>query len=201
MSDVSRTSLDKLSKHWASGKDDSTLPERERKLLERMNFVDNLIRGYRSRKFCITALRKKFPEISQATAYRDYNDTKRFFGSLSLADKEYDRGILEEMAMKGIRMALELGDLKSYFAGIREVRLIRGYSNEDFNKIPVEDLINKQIIVKAAGARGPIEINLDNAEEVDYEEVEELLEMTSIFNQDIDKLQESFVKKDGANTK
>jgi hypothetical protein len=198
MSDIARiASLDLIAAHYAKGLSDELLPEAEKNLLDRLNFCDNLIRACRTRKFCREALEKKFG-VSTATAYRDFKDTKKFFGSMSLADKEYDRAVLEEMAMKGVRMALELGDLKSYFSGIRELRLIRGYANEEFNKIPIEDLINKQIIVRAAGAKGPIEINIDNAEDVDFTMVNELLEQTSIFEKSVEELQKDFVKKPDA---
>jgi hypothetical protein len=201
MSDIVRyAALDKLAEHYRKGLSDDLLPTEEKQLLERLNFVDNLIRGCRSRKFCIEAVRKKF-YVSQATAYRDYKDTKRFFGSMSLADKEYDRGNLEELAMKGVRMAMELGDLKAYFSGIREIRLIRGYGSEDFDKIPIEDLIKKQIIVQAAGSKGIIEINLDNATDIDFVDLNELLDQTSIFGQPVEDLQKVFVKKDGADLK
>lgn len=201
MSDIVRLpSLDALSEHYQTGLPDSALPQEDQDLLARLNFCDNLIRGCRTRKFCKEALIKKF-NVSSSTAYRDYNDTKRFFGSLSLAEKEYDKQHLEEMAMKGVRMAIAAGDLKAYFTGIKEIRLLRGYGSEEANSIPIEDLIHREIIIRSAGSKGPIDINLDSAEDIDHQDVTELLGQSSIFEQPVGDLQKLFAKKDGPDHK
>ncbi|MCO6501352.1 MAG: hypothetical protein J5I47_13385 [Vicingus serpentipes] len=88
------------------------------KRLDKIDFVDNLIRNGRSPKQIITFLQKRFPSegISRATAYRIIKDAKYVYGSTNREDKEYWRSVLVDLIFDTRKRARLAGDIKTMAA-------------------------------------------------------------------------------------
>jgi len=128
---------DRISKYFTNP-DLYPISSSELSQLERWNFIDDLIRQGFERKVIVAMVQKKY-EISQPQAYRDINDTKIFFGSMSLESKVYDRMVIIENLNKCYKMALNKGDLKT--AVLAQKAILENMGVDDENKLDFQKLM------------------------------------------------------------
>lgn len=84
------------------------------KRLDKIDFVDNLIRNGNSPKQVLVYLQKRFKEdeISRATAYRYIADAKYVYGTINRESKDYWRGVLIDLILETRRLARRDQDYK-----------------------------------------------------------------------------------------
>lgn len=157
------------------------LADDEKKLLDRWNFADNLIRTYQDSRTIIEMIMAKF-KISEATAYRDLAYAKRFFGSINIGDKDYYRSIYAEQLEEYAKQAASKMDYKTATAAIKEAAEIRGLKDGDEVKDLYLDLepckFELSVTININGQAKLSTINLDrleNVQEAEYVEVEEAI--------------------------
>lgn len=107
-------------RHLVSEPGEVVLNEVQKKLLERWDFCDNLIRGGRFTKREIEGLLKNKFKVSMATARRDYYDTGVVYGSQIPSNKKYLLGVHAEMIREEMIAAKREGDRKGFAALSRE---------------------------------------------------------------------------------
>lgn len=154
------TSLDKICAYLqTSGK--KTLSPALQERLDKIDFVDNLIRNGRSPKEVAAILPRRYPDekISRATAYRYIADARYVFGSISRNDKEYWRSVLVDLILETRKKARQDNDLKTMAACEANLYKALALDKEDpdlppFDKLqaPIQILqINNTFIEKYKG--------------------------------------------------
>lgn len=136
------TVYDIILKSWLSHKTDE-LPEEQRKMLERWEQADRLLRNgeliqnvtpdgitEKQTRFNVSKvvewLKEKY-KVSARTAYEDVYNAKRFFLSCEgRPDKEYERAIAITFGEALMERAEEKGDLKAAAAIYKELNKIKG---------------------------------------------------------------------------
>jgi hypothetical protein len=85
------------------------------KRLDKIDFVDNLIRNGRSPKQVLVFLQKRFKDekISRATAYRYIADAKYVYGTINRESKDYWRGVLIDLILETRRLSKAEKDYKT----------------------------------------------------------------------------------------
>ena len=142
---------DRLYKAYISNKLD-TLPDVERKVLERMEYADDLIRSggkYMVYKNVVNEMISHFldHEIVKRTIENDIARAKRFFlSNYKKEDKEYARGVRIEWLNKIAEEAREDGDFRSAVAAIKEGNDCLGLKKEDID-LPDYTKIERQPIL------------------------------------------------------
>lgn len=83
--------------------------------LDKIDFVDNLIRNGNSPKQVLVYLQKRFKDekISRATAYRYIADAKYVYGTINRESKDYWRGVLIDLILETRRLARKEKDYKT----------------------------------------------------------------------------------------
>lgn len=81
--------------------------------------------------FMIIGKMMKVCDISQGTAYRDLNLTRRLFGKILKSEKEMWRAMAVEMALSDRQAAIKVGDLKARNAATKNFITASGIENED----------------------------------------------------------------------
>ena len=71
--------------------ENNPLNDEQKKILERWNTADDLLRHYPTTKKAARLMKFKFPELSQSQIYRDIADAKRIFNQTDPVDKEFIR--------------------------------------------------------------------------------------------------------------
>jgi hypothetical protein len=174
------TNIDYLILNFKYGEKRYPLKQKHKELLERWNFADNLIRRNYPNKTVVDMMKKKFGK-DQATHYRDVKDAKRFFGSMSLENKDYEKILQKEMLEKAIKMCFEKKDMKSLGTLMKERRLLLGLDRDANGQLTPDLLGGNQIIVQLKNGDETKSIRLDtldNIEEVDFEEILDKVDVT-----------------------
>ena len=114
----------------------------------RLNTAHDLYRSFsvrsKGRKYIANVLRKKFPEISIATAYRYISEAINFFNVRMT--KEDWRNVLTEDLEKVKSAAWQMGNLDLVIKAIKEQAAIQQAAPDAF-EIPTEALEQKTIII------------------------------------------------------
>ncbi len=119
--------------------DISDLPDKLQEEFNRWDYADNLIRHYHSMKDVVPMIMKKF-NVSQATAYRDIANAKRFFASINKIDKDYWRYMLSEFCMDNLRLSIAKKDPKAVVLTIKTMYLVLGLDKDDPDMPNWEDI-------------------------------------------------------------
>lgn len=127
--------------------------------LDKMDFVDNLIRNGRQAKQIMGFLQKKYKKekISRPTAYRIIADAKYVFNSTSIRTKDYDRSVAIDLILDTRARARKKGDFKTMSMCDSNYIKVTGVDRDDIelpdmSKIqpPVQLIqINNQFLDKA----------------------------------------------------
>ena len=151
----------------------------QRLQVERWNYIDNLIRTWQDSK-TILGMHKAKWDISEATAYRDFANAKRFFGSLNIGEKDYYRPIYAEQLEEYAKLSASKGDYKTATAALKEAAEIRGLKDNDEVRDLYLDLepskFELSITINVNGQQkiSTIDLNrLEDINDVDYVEVNE----------------------------
>ena len=188
----SDTNLDIIIRHY---KDHSTdeLNDVQKKLLERWNFADNLIRNFEDRETQLEMLKEKFG-ISESQAWRDIANAKHFFGTININDQAYYRIHYAEWLEQLAREAHAAGDRKVAKECLREAAEIRGLKDEDFDADKYRKREQHTFIIQVNnfGKKAPKKIDLDKLQDIKDTEYEELIDnvenSSSVTEEDMEKM-------------
>jgi hypothetical protein len=112
------------------------------KRLDKIDFVDNLLRNGRSPKQVLVFMQKRFKEenISRATAYRYMADAKYVYGTINREDKEYWKGVLIDMTMETRSRARQAGDYKTMASCENTLYKIVGLDKDEIDLPPLDKI-------------------------------------------------------------
>jgi hypothetical protein len=169
--------------------------EIQKKLLERWNFTDNLIRKYESRETILEMLREKF-QISESQAWRDISNAMHFFGSVNINEKGYCRIWYAQDLEQIAKECRAIGKYKEAIAAIKEAAEIRGLKDDDFDPEKYKNREFNQFIVNltvqnnSGEKKKTIDLDkLDGIEEVEFEDIMDNIEKSnSVSEEDMQKL-------------
>jgi hypothetical protein len=173
-----KTSLDIISGYF-QGKE-IELTEKQMEIANRIDYADNIIRTYPDRKKCIKMIQAKFPDISQATAYRIYSAAKYVFGSVNKFDKNYERQLLYEKQMKLVNILWASNPVKyakHINTALIQAAKILGLDKPDDNAVNPQDLIqhNYLMLLQIGESMAPALIGLPGLEKLSPEKKAQLL--------------------------
>jgi hypothetical protein len=187
------TNLDRIVAYLQDETGNVYLPDSLHKLLDRLDYIDNLIRGdlYWDRDV-IPMIMKKY-DIGKAQAYRLINATKYVHRSTSKADKMYEMDFMWHLSVRTFRLAQKANNLKQMNTAISNMHKLWKDRNQDVS--PYEDLQQHQyfIVIPMDGGKKNVKLNLnDIGEAIPYEEVQEIVDSlnTSIEETQIEALLE-----------
>ena len=139
--------------------ENTVLNEEQQFLLERWVTASRLMDRYPNKKNAIAIHRKKYPEISLTTAYRDMDAAMRLFNSLQTFDFDWWNTWMINNTVDLIRRCMTANDLKSWAAGLAVLKRIIGEK-------PLEELDPKLIqkhtfiiMVGPPGSQVPVDIS------------------------------------------
>ncbi len=135
------TSYDKIVAHCLDP-ENSPLSERNQVMFNRWSAADDLLRRYPRDKQAMTMLRKKFPTISQQTAYRDLENAKKLFNFTNPVDKEFIRRWVIQDCLSMIEITKGMGarGLKAW--NDARMQLIKAAKLEELEQIlPNPDIL------------------------------------------------------------
>lgn len=200
------SSLDKICAYLqTSGK--KPLSEPLQKRLDKIDFVDNLIRNGRSPKEISHFLPKRFPDedISRATAYRIISDAKYVFGSISRTDKEYWRSVLVDLILETRKYARKENDLKTMAACEANLYKAMALDKDDpdlpsFDKIqpPIQILNVTNVFMEKYKGILPNSI-MKEAKALNFEELKTADEERKSFEEEEEEEQYDFDDEDDEN--
>ncbi len=117
-------------------KSDQKLTEADLNIMERWKFVhDSQINSFLVGKDLEQALIDKF-DISIRTARYDIANSKKFFITEEMIDKDYWRGLLLRWQLKGLKLSFDNNNFKEFNTGIRNLYMILGLGKGDKNVNP-----------------------------------------------------------------
>lgn len=182
------TNLDRIRAHVFAGND---ISYREEIVLERYNFIDNLISQGNTDKELVSAIMKRF-QISTAQAYRDIAATKLVFASRSLLDKDYYRWWLFQQHLK-LYKKLELNDkFKEMVELQKQMFKTLGLDKDDVNVLDPDKYGNHNFFMIINQDSGPkIQINFNEAHKLSEEQFKSIRDQLENNYQD---QQESLLK-------
>jgi hypothetical protein len=110
--------------------------------LDKIDFVDNLIRNGNSPKKVLVFLQKRYKDenISRATAYRYIADAKYVYGTISRESKEYWRGVLIDLILETRRLARQDKDYKVMASCEGNLFKALGLDKEDQDLPPMDKI-------------------------------------------------------------
>jgi hypothetical protein len=136
-----------LQEFLSSNPSSSPLPENLQEYWFRLNTAHDLFRSFhirsRGRKFIVGILRKKFPDISEATAYRYISEAINFF-NVNMSKDDW-RNVLCDDLDKVKAAAWEMGNLDLVIKAVKEQANIQAAA-PDQKDIPL-DLLQQKIII------------------------------------------------------
>jgi hypothetical protein len=89
--------------------ENNPLNDEQKKILNRLNLADDLLRRYPRTKEAAKLLQLKYPDLSRAQIYRDIADAKRLFNFTNPVDKEWVRRWVIEDCFRLIEIAKNQG--------------------------------------------------------------------------------------------
>ncbi|PXX96905.1 hypothetical protein DF185_19895 [Marinifilum breve] len=154
------TSFDKIQASFLYDDDRLVLSHKDQELKERWEAAFSLLCNYHSNEQSLPILMQRFG-ISRAAAYRDIANAKQLFGDITQSNKEADRYILNELAMKTFRMAVDNHDVEGMNRAISNmIKLKRLDQNDPANAIdPSMFEKDEYMIVVNSGGR-PVKLDL-----------------------------------------
>ncbi len=170
------TGVDRIRAHMFHGMD---ISEKETEILERYNFIDNLINQGLTDKEIVSAALKRF-ELSTAQAYKDISATKLVFASRSILDKEYYRWWEFQQSLK-LYKKLELNDRFKEMVMLRKhISEVLGLDKVDEKVLDPDQYGNHKFFMIINQDSGPkIQINFNEAHklsEAEFRSIREQLE-------------------------
>lgn len=187
------TQLDRIIANFKYGDKYCPLPEETKKLLERWNFADNLLRKGYTNAIIVDMIAAKF-NVSLPTAYRDITDAKNLFGSLTIEDKTYDKKLQLEWLNKAITLAFSRKDPKGIAALLKERRLLLGLDKMDDATLTPDKLGGNVIyIIAQTQDKQPELINIDNLQKIDDQLIDSVLTQADITNLDEEAIRKLLV--------
>lgn len=166
----------------ASYLDDSkiTLSDLEEEMKRRWMAAFTLLLNFKSREQTVKILQKQFPNISQATAYRDVNRAIALFGDVNKSHKEGWRYIIFEYNQKVFRKAnkaenLEvMGKCLDRMIKLADLDKEESQFNPDKLRAQIYDITLHKSVEKAFMAMiktGVVDLNNYQAEDTEFEDV------------------------------
>jgi hypothetical protein len=179
--------IDHVVKNFEFGDERFPLSEKHRELVERWSFADNLLRKNYPNSTIAALISKTFTgrngeTVSIATAYRDIENAKRLFNSMSKENKDYEKILQLEWINKGIKICLEKGDMKSYWAGIRERRLLLGLDKDASGDLTPDVLGGNTTVVQLLIEGKREEFRLDDVSKIPEAVILQASEQNDITN-------------------
>lgn len=169
------TTLDRIWAYCVWGEDKLALSDTELKIKERFDTAFSLLAKFNSPEEVIPQLRSKFG-ISQAQAYRDIANAKRLYGDITESSKEADRYILSEYAMKTLKLAANLKDVKGMNAAIANLIKLKRLDQIDSSVLTEEDMQDHTYTMVMPGKNGePIKIDLMDLDKIPKADKQSLL--------------------------
>jgi hypothetical protein len=117
--------------YYQDEKAETDLTPFEKAKLDRVNEAFTLIRNYKGTAEAVAILRKRFPDISRATAYRDCADAISLFGDISKSTKEGIRHLATEIVRDAIAVARLKNDAGAMIKGAMAISKINGVNMTD----------------------------------------------------------------------
>lgn len=174
--------FDRLFKYVSSGKDeeDIVLTDYERDILERFDFIDNLLRKHRpviTTKQVLNMYIRKFGK-SEAQFYRDLNKTQKLYGSLYSFDKSYKKALYVEWLEQLCSISEAAGDYRSAISALKLATEIMRLNVDDNDKGFKEWQSNVyNLIINAPGLpEGTPPINIDQLQKIPATQFNQLMD-------------------------
>jgi hypothetical protein len=163
------------------------LSKQQAEILNRVDVCDNLLRDGKSDSQIVSTLRKKFPDVSQRTAYYDIHVAKSVYKSRSVLDKDFEKNRLLDMNLGALDWAKQENNLKEYNIALLARMKILGLDKEQ--KEIVDPTLyqqhNYQMIFNLKS--GPKQVSIKDIQKLDIKERNKLLDnmMDSLIEKDV----------------
>lgn len=106
---TSETTLQRLSAFYR-GDDSIVLTDQENRKLARLEEAWTFLRETKNTEQTVTALRRRFPDLAQSTAYRDVNDARQLFGDIVKYSAEAMKSLMNEYTIDLLRRSKAAND-------------------------------------------------------------------------------------------
>lgn len=113
------------------GKSDIVLTEDEQKILQRMEEAFSFLRDSKSHTEAVLMLKRRYPEHSKSTLYRDVNAAMALFGDVVSSSKDAIRKLTTDYALNLISRSRAVGDRNNENKALALLAKINGLELED----------------------------------------------------------------------
>lgn len=169
------TLVDRLIEHFRKGYK-YELSQEDKEIFERWNFADNMLRRGHTPKTIVGAMREKW-DNGDSTFYRDIQNAKKLFGSLTKVDKDYEKMIMLGWLNKAIRTCFLQGNMRDLKGHLQLKIELLGLTKEDSGDLTPDMLGGNTYVINLPGGRT---IDIDSLEEIDPEIIEDALVLSDI---------------------
>lgn len=149
---------------WVMNRDSVYISEQDKKIYERWDFCDNMLRKYAKQRDVEQMMQAKFPNISIAQIRRDIENTRRLFNSISSINKEYEKLFLIEDIKETILECKRTGNLNARTKAQKNLYLVLGLDKTD--EIDLSKLENHEYYLTIATPSSILKIDLMNIHEM-----------------------------------
>jgi hypothetical protein len=133
-------------KDWIINPDTDRLTDAEKELFEKIDFADNILRKYPSKKIASAYIQRKY-QCSLATAYNYMSAALDVFNSKSRLDKEFWKNWIIYDIAKLIAKAEVKEDFKSWALAQKNLITVMGFDRPDEDKYPPSIFDNNNFYV------------------------------------------------------
>lgn len=171
------TTLDRLRAYYGAKEDEPVLlSEHQTAVLRRYEAAWGLLLEFKSNEQTLSKLMEVF-DISRAQAYRDLAATKQLFGDVVKSNREAERHILKEMAMRTAREAMAAGPkfLKDVNKAIANLIKITGIDQMDPSIPDAEAFMPSNYMLELKTGGKNLTLNLEKIAELPAHEYEEVM--------------------------
>lgn len=149
---------------WVMNRDSVYISESDKKIYERWDFCDNMLRKYAKQRDVEQMMQSKFPNISIAQIRRDIENTRRLFNSISSINKEYEKLFLIEDIKETILECKRTGNLNARTKAQKNLYLVLGLDKTD--EIDLSKLENHEYYLTIGTKESILKIDLMNIHEM-----------------------------------
>lgn len=171
---------------------DIELSDEDARILERLQFIDGLLRRHRpkiKKQDIINMTVRRF-SISERQFHVDYSNCQKLFGNINPLDKKYLRNLYAEWFEQMASLAESKGDYRSAAMALKEAAEIQGLYEKDTEDDQPQDSPGKFVMVMMLSDGKVKTADLDALNKLPEAEYQELIEVATVPTTGVDEMKE-----------
>jgi hypothetical protein len=186
--------LDRLMEYLTSNPkkelEDMELTDEDARILERLQFIDSLLRRHRPKikKQDIINMTVRRYSISERQFHVDYSNCQKLFGNVNPLDRKYLKTLYSEWLEQIASLAESKGDYKSAVLAIEKAAQIHGLYEKELAEDSGKDNPGKFVMVMMLQDGNVKTADLDALSKMPEAEYQELIDVTTIPTTGVDEM-------------